>query len=486
MSVSLFTRSTRPAELIGKGAYSEVYREQTDAGVRALKLVHADIKYCIHEILIVFRLHAQNHHANIVHVYNFKLSNNESRIIMDYYACSVYEIICTPRIFFRSGISATLAHVRDMFDTCVNDAQPDLPILKPECMMHILIGVVNGLSYMHHVGIIHGDIKPQNIMLNIDNTGKITPVIIDFNISQVRTYSSCNQQMLVQTPMYRAPEMYINVHSTDTNDQEVHNYNFRIDIWSLGVIAYEMLTHRYISRTDIDTPVIVNISKHMFIDQKSVFELAITAYSQSRTDVNMQHYMIYQYLKNAQSRKVDIRELFNIFIRRSLEISGLRNTNVRAKYATVVEFILDCLTIDPLRRPSAKWLLVKYNSDDVTRGCPSERIIVDPFENSINPPEYGDDGRISCSVEDSDGTVYEIDMSPDTVFYMQIFNEFLQTDIGIDKHETHSLVMYIAVCFTDDECESLLFQHVISDIPDYGGKITIILRHICRAMSAKK
>ena len=85
--------------------------------------------------------------------------------------------------------------------------------------------IINGLEYIHSLGVVHRDLKPENLLLTKDNTIKI----IDFGLSN---YFS--KKLLITpcgSPCYASPEMVSGQH-----------YNgFRIDVWSTGIILYAML-----------------------------------------------------------------------------------------------------------------------------------------------------------------------------------------------------------------------------------------------------
>jgi len=87
------------------------------------------------------------------------------------------------------------------------------------------------VSYLHEVGIIHRDIKPENILLA--DTSDIPQIkLADFGLSKLAGPSD-SQKLACGTLGYVAPEVL---------SQE--GYNFKADIWSIGVVAYLLLTGR--------------------------------------------------------------------------------------------------------------------------------------------------------------------------------------------------------------------------------------------------
>ncbi len=95
-----------------------------------------------------------------------------------------------------------------------------LPIRKA---VELAVGISRGLEFLHSRKIIHRDIKPANVLLQGD-----TPRLADFGISRViRTTSQ--SATLTGTPSYMAPEAF---------DRK---RNVRTDVWSVGVILYQML-----------------------------------------------------------------------------------------------------------------------------------------------------------------------------------------------------------------------------------------------------
>ena len=94
--------------------------------------------------------------------------------------------------------------------------------------------LADGLKYLLDNNILHRDLKPQNILLTDDYILKIT----DFGLA--RYYQQDNMiTTICGSPLYMAPELL-------KNDK----YNIKSDIWSLGVIIYQMVMKNHPFKAD--------------------------------------------------------------------------------------------------------------------------------------------------------------------------------------------------------------------------------------------
>ena len=89
--------------------------------------------------------------------------------------------------------------------------------------------LLDGLGYAHAQGVVHRDIKPSNILINDDGRLKLT----DFGIARIDSSTLTQVGEIMGSPGYMAPEQFL---GTDIDA--------RSDIYSVGVIAYELLTNR--------------------------------------------------------------------------------------------------------------------------------------------------------------------------------------------------------------------------------------------------
>lgn len=152
-------------------------------------------------------------HPNIVSVYDVSRSNTIEYIVME----------------LMDGM--TLKQYIDRRGT-----------LSQKEAVHFITQILRGLSHAHSKGIIHRDIKPQNIMLLRDSTVKVA----DFGIARLES----SQKTITR-------EAFGSVHYIAPEQAKGSNIDCRADIYSAGVVLYEMLTGRL--PYEGDTPVSIAI-----------------------------------------------------------------------------------------------------------------------------------------------------------------------------------------------------------------------------------
>lgn len=193
-------------KIIGQGTFGVVYKAQQrfdDRRVVAIKKVFQDPKYSNREFKIVVELN----HPNCIKVHRYFFSQNAERqnevylnLVMDYIPDTLYKIL---RFYVKKNIPFPNAlgkiYTYQMF---------------------------RALSYIHNLGICHRDIKPQNILIDINNHRL---AICDFgSAKQLRPGES--SVAYICSRYYRAPELILGE----------ERYGHEIDVWSMGCVIAEM------------------------------------------------------------------------------------------------------------------------------------------------------------------------------------------------------------------------------------------------------
>ncbi len=96
----------------------------------------------------------------------------------------------------------------------------------------------HALQHAHQKGIIHRDLKPTNLLVSQNDTGPV-PKVIDFGVAKATTQPLTDKTLfthfsqMIGTPLYMSPEQ------ADLGNQDIDT---RSDVYSLGVVLYELLT----------------------------------------------------------------------------------------------------------------------------------------------------------------------------------------------------------------------------------------------------
>jgi eukaryotic-like serine/threonine-protein kinase len=205
----------RIIERIGVGGMGSVYKAEQPSMNRlvAIKVLHP--RFAAREDLVSrFRREAramsQLSHPNTARVYKFgQLQDGAAYFVMDYME------------------GKNLAHT-------VRSEGP----MDPERALNVMIQVCGALDEAHRAGIIHRDLKPENIFLTQQGGTSDFPKVLDFGLAKVSekqmgrgSMMLTQQGMVFGTPEFMSPEQ--------TQGEKLDR---RSDIYSLGLILYELLT----------------------------------------------------------------------------------------------------------------------------------------------------------------------------------------------------------------------------------------------------
>ena len=208
-------------ERLGQGGMAEVWKARDTQLQRyvAIKILHANLQEDPNFITRFEReaqLIASLHHPNIVQVHDFQVSRSPESgapmayMVMDYIEGGTLEN-------YIAGTSA-----RGKFPS-------------PAQLVHLFTSISLAIDYAHRQGMIHRDIKPANILLDSHNTTRNhmgEPILTDFGVAKLLGVSSTTLSAAQSgTPLYSSPEQ-----------GRGYPGNERSDIYSLGIILYEMVT----------------------------------------------------------------------------------------------------------------------------------------------------------------------------------------------------------------------------------------------------
>ena len=133
-------------------------------------------------------------------------------------------------IFDYSGIASDAAYIVTEFidGKTLKQLFEHRPIRHPEVAAMIAAEIGGALAHAHSVGIIHRDVKPENVMIRKDGLLKL----MDFGIAQVVDLQRMTVTgQLLGSPAYMAPELI-----------EGKPLDFRTDVFSVGIILYQLAT----------------------------------------------------------------------------------------------------------------------------------------------------------------------------------------------------------------------------------------------------
>jgi CheY-like chemotaxis protein/predicted Ser/Thr protein kinase len=198
-------------ELLGEGGVGRVYRAfdmLLDMEV-AVKLLNPELsrdEEAIQSLKRETRICLQLNHKHIVRLFNLDKRNDLFLIVMEYVrGCTLSQMMA------RHGT------------------------LPPLMAAQIVAVMTDALSYAHRHGVLHKDLTPGNVLISDDGVLKL----IDFGIADMINRQCSNEEFVIGTPAYMSPEQL-----------RGEPLDARTDVYSLGVLTYQIMTGMLPSRPD--------------------------------------------------------------------------------------------------------------------------------------------------------------------------------------------------------------------------------------------
>ena len=141
--------------------------------------------------------------------------------------------------FFRNGTS--YYKINEKIDTTGLSVE-EISKLPLENILIIAKSVCSSLNILHELNIVHGDLKPDNILIKQTGEKLYTGKLIDFDDSYFSKNPPNDREAIVGTPEYYSPELAAYIMADDDDDIEPSSMTLASDIFTFGIILTEYFT----------------------------------------------------------------------------------------------------------------------------------------------------------------------------------------------------------------------------------------------------
>ena len=195
--------------IIGKGGFATVYN---------ITKKKTNVTYAMKKIKINNLTSYEKN--NIINEIKFLYYSTSNYTIQLKYAFIYFNELCLVTEYAENG---------DIFKL-IKEKQRLHSKFSEETIWKYFIQLCIAIQYLHNNNIIHRDIKSANIFIDKNDNIKLG----DFGIIKIFEPYNKNTYTHIGTPLYMSPEIYSN-----------KRYNYKVDIWALGCVLYELITLKY-------------------------------------------------------------------------------------------------------------------------------------------------------------------------------------------------------------------------------------------------
>ena len=197
--------------LIGRGSFGVVHRVVHIASAQERVCKSVGRQTCslpVNQLEAEIRIVAQLDHPNVVRIFEYFQDETEVHLIQEF--CNGGDLL--------SRIKQSIKQQRP---------------LQHDFIIHVIRETLSSVAFMANNGVIHKDLKPENIMFverGTRNGGSPTVKVIDFGLSEIFGRGEFSSTTVAGTAFYMAPEIFR------------PPFTGKCDIWACGVMAFFMLT----------------------------------------------------------------------------------------------------------------------------------------------------------------------------------------------------------------------------------------------------